>query len=850
MASPRPSTLSCLESWPTASFELSAAHQARLASVLLIKTSHGPSHRPSLPSPLKPLVDAALQAACCLALVAGVPQATAADAAPAASSGPTAAPVALRMLPIDITVNGAPVGSWVLLERGGILYAPTTAFEEWRVTRRPNAAPLTHNGEQWYALSSVPGFDAQLDFTNQSVDLKFQPQAFAATRLGQTAAERPALSPSALAGFVNYDLNYSRTAQQGVGTTQDLGALLELGVSNGWGVITSSYAARNLSSNDPLTPRSVRRLETTFTRDLPDKNITLRLGDSTTRGGSLGRSVYFGGFQLSRNFGLSPGFISQPLPVISGLSSAPSTVELYINDALRQTSQVPTGPFAIDNFPLLTGNGQARIVVRDSLGRETVLVQDFFSHAELLEQGLSDWSIEAGAVRKNLGTNNADYGQRFTSGLWRYGISKDLTIETRGEYGRSTQGAGVGLVRTLPLGILGQVGVAFSKDAASGRGRQYQAGLEYSSLRHGFSLRNDGASRGYRQIGQEDNSLAYQRQLSGSYTYSSENFGALGVGYARVNSYDQGPLTTYSANYSMRLGERSSLSFNVVHVNTSSTGTQPSTSLGVSLLIPLEQQLSISSSLSHRSGRTDAYVSASKGLSSDTGLGWRTLAGRRTGQNYAEGGLYYQGNKGSVTGDVSASSTQQTVRLGAQGGLVAIDGQLFTSRRVQDSFALVEVPGYANVGVGFQGNVLARTNEDGKALLPRLLAYQANSIRLDPSELPISAELDSIEQVVVPGNRSGVIVKFPVRTGRGALIKIIFDDGEPAPAGAEIELIGDKQEFFVARRGEAFITGLQSTNQIRLTWNDSRCTLTFVMPQGALDDISRVGPLTCTGIKR
>ena len=73
------------------------------------------------------------------------------------------------------------------------------------------------------------------------------------------------------------------------------------------------------------------------------------------------------------------------------------------------------------------------------------------------------------------------------------------------------------------------------------------------------------------------------------------------------------------------------------------------------------------------------------------------------------------------------------------------------------------MPGYANVGVGFQGNVLARTNEDGKALLPRLLAYQANSIRLDPSELPISAELDSIEQVVVPGNRSGVIVKFPVR---------------------------------------------------------------------------------------
>ena len=95
-----------------------------------------------------------------------------------------------------------------------------------------------------------------------------------------------------------------------------------------------------------------------------------------------------------------------------------------------------------------------------------------------------------------------------------------------------------------------------------------------------------------------------------------------------------------------------------------------------------------------------------------------------------------------------------------------------------------------------------------------------------------------------------MIVKFPVRSGRAALIKIIFDDGEPAPAGAQIELVGDKQEFFVARRGEAFITGLQSTNQIRLTFKDARCTLDVVLPPGALDDIARVGPLTCSGIKR
>ncbi|MDB5966766.1 MAG: fimbrial biosis outer rane usher protein [Polaromonas sp.] len=758
---------------------------------------------------------------------------------------------AQRLLPLEVSVNGAATGSWLLLERNGSLYAPADAFEEWRVSRRSDAEPISFQGQQWYSLSAVPGFEAQLNFSNQSVALKFLPKAFAATRLTQSVAERPPLTAPALGAFANYDFSLTRTQQRDSGSIQDLGALLEFGVSNAWGVLTSTYAARNLVSHDPLLPRNVRRLETTLTRDLPSENLTLRVGDSTTRSASWGRQVYFGGVQVSRNFGLSPGFISQPLPVLTGLSSAPSTVELYINDALRQTSQVPTGPFAIDNFPLLTGSGQARLVVRDALGRETVLVQDFFSRSELLEQELSDWSLEAGAVRKNLGLNNADYGQRFGSALWRYGVSKSLTVETRAELGQTTAGAGAGVVQALPFGMLGQASAAASRDDTSGNGMQWIVGLEKTSLRHGFTLRSESASRGYRQIGQEANSLAYQRQLSASYTYSSARFGAVGMGYARVNSYDQGSLTTVSANYTIRLGERSSLSFNAVHISGVAGRTVSGTSVGVSLLIPLEKQLTLSSSLSHRNGQTDGYVSASQGLSSDSGLGWRTLAGRRTGSNYAEGGLYYVGPKGTLTADVNASTAQQTVRLGAQGGLVGIDGQVFASRRIQESFALVEVPGYADVGVGFQGNILARTNKDGKALVPSLQPYQANSIRLDPSELPISAELDSIEQVVVPGNRNGVIVKFPVRSGRGALLKIVFDDGEPAPAGAEIELTGDKQEFYVARRGEAFVTGLQPSNQLRLKWEGASCTFTVDLPPASTqDDIARVGPLKCSGVKR
>lgn len=759
---------------------------------------------------------------------------------------PATAPI--RLVPLEVNVNRTPSGNWTLLERDGVLYAPADAFVEWRLTRNPQADALDYLGQAWYPLTSVAGFKSQMNFANQSIDLVFSPEAFAASRLGPQAPDQIQVTPAEPALFLNFDVNLTQTSNRGAASTRDSGVLGELGFSNRLGVLTSSFVLRNLLPT-ASQPASLVRLETRFSHDFPDSGLSLRLGDTATRPGSWGRSVYFGGVQIGRNFGLKPGFITQPLPVFSGVSSAPSTVELYINDALRQTSQVPTGPFAVDNMPLLTGSGQARIVVRDVLGRETVLVQDFFSSSELLEEGLTDWSLSAGAERRDLGAESASYGRGFVSGLWRRGLSKAVTLEADAEVSRHLQGGGLGIAAALPGGMLGQAAVAVSRGDTGGSGRKWLVGTERSSLRHGFSLRAEGASRDYGQLGQQDGALPYRRQWSGSYTYTSERFGSLGLGFALVDSYDRGPLKTYSANYAVKVGERSSLSLNVVKV-VDATGSASATSVGVNLLIPLEQQITVAANVSSRGRQAEGYISATQGLQSETGVAWRAIGGSRSREAYAEGGLSYQGTKGFVSADASVSPSQQSVRLGAQGGLVMIDGQLFATRRVDDSFALVEVPGYANVGVGFQSSILARTDKDGRALVPRLLAYQPNSLRLDPTELPISAELDSIEQIVVPAARSGVIVRFPVRSGRGALIRIVLDDGEPAPAGASIELVGDKQEFFVARRGEAFVTGLQATNTLRLKWHEDACTVAVDLPAGVPDDIARVGPLKCSGVRR
>src|SRR5690606_34488127 len=105
----------------------------------------------------------------------------------------------------------------------------------------------------------------------------------------------------------------------------------------------------------------------------------------------------------------------------------PSTVEVFIDNTRRLQQQVPPGPFVITSLPVITGAGDARIVVRDALGRETVSHSSFFASSDLLAPGLWDFSAEAGFARRFYGTQSHSYDNRFMgSATARYGLTDRL----------------------------------------------------------------------------------------------------------------------------------------------------------------------------------------------------------------------------------------------------------------------------------------------------------------------------------------------------------------------------------------------------------------------------------------
>jgi outer membrane usher protein len=758
-----------------------------------------------------------------------------------------AAPAADKLRPVDVRVNQVKHGAWTLLERAGVLYAPEDAIDEWRLTRAPGSAPVQSRGQLWYSLADVPGFTVRFNEFDQSLDLEFASTAFESSRLALPAVERERVSPVEPTVFLNYDLNAEHGATRGTGSQQNLGMLGELGLVTDMGLLTSSFVGRNVMTRGVAAVRpSWQRLETAFTRDFLDQNVTLRLGDVSSRTGLMGRSVYFGGIQLSRNFALQPGFISQPLPPIAGTSSAPSTVDLYVNNVLRQTSSVPTGPFTVDTLQMTSGAGQIRMVVRDVLGRESVIEQPFFVHPAMLEVGVADWSVEAGALRRNLGSGEASYEEKFAAGFHRRGLTKTLTAEARAGLSQPQQVASAAISQALsPWPVLLQAGLGASHSVL-GRGAVLITGLEYMAPAGGMQWRTERTTAAYRDLGQDTSVSMPRQQTTLSGHRGSPVWGSFGASAARTVGADGRALNAGNLSYSRRIGTWSWFSMHVTRL----TGTSQGRSVTMSLMTPLGPRHSVSAYASRQAQDTDGHVSVSGAPGSESPTSWRLLAGERARQSYLEGSVYRPGPHGTLTLAASATETQQNLRAGAQGAIVLVDGDGFATRRNSGSLALVEVPGYGGLSVAVSGQYEATTRASGRALLTQLTPYRNNQIRLNASELPLDAELDSIELQAVPRPRGAVKLRFPVRSGRAALVRVRLDDGQDVPPGAEVRVDGDATVFYVARRGEAFITGLQPGAAAELRWKAQSCRLALELPPPKADDITRVGPLTCTGVRR
>src|SRR5437773_1750215 len=663
----------------------------------------------------------------------GAPRAAAPSplASPALPVPPALQRVRELLLQVDVNRQRLDEPVLVLRREDGTLLIAGEDLDRWRL-RRPSTPPYEHEGRLFYPSSDLPSLKLSLDERTQTLTISADPQAFAGTVQAVTGQRYPPPVLPQPGGFFNYTLSGTR-----IQDTTTRNGLFEAGFFSQHGVFTSSVVAPELTRSQGWL-----RLDSTYAVDYPAELVSVRLGDTITRPGTWGRAVRIGGAQYGTNFSTQPGFIRSPVLQAAGSAVLPSTVDVFMNNALVQRSAVPPGPFSIQNIPVVTGSGEVRMVVRDLLGREQVITQPFYSSATLLKQGLADYSCEVGAIRNNFAVESNDYGQAVGAATYRRGITDYFTAEVRGEATRDLQAVG------------------FSSAVRAGK----VGNLSLTALR---------------------------------------SYGAAGA-------------TTVFATVTIPLGELTSGTVSFDRTRDGATG-----ATSENRTLAMQKGLPLGDGYGYRVQRRNEDLLGSYSL--QTGVGTYVLEASRPKEGPG------------------------AARVGITGGIGVVGGHPFFSRALTDSFGVVRVADYSNVRVLQDNQVVAQTDGQGYAVLPRLRSYDRNQVSIDHNDLPFDAILDRLRLDAVPYLRSGVLLEFPVHRVRAATLHVLLEDGTPLPSGALARFEGKDKQFPVALRGEAYLEGFEQANRIVFTWRGQSCTLEVPYPRSS-DPLPELGTFVCKGV--
>ena len=670
---------------------------------------------------------------------------------------------------------------------------------------------------------------------------------------------QPTASPGML---LNYNIYSSQTQNnaKNLSAFTELRAFSALGVLSSTALTTATYSTGNSNSNNDKDwdGRTVR-LDTNWSKSFPDKLLTVRAGDILTGALSWTRSTRLGGLQLGTNFDLQPYMATTPLPSFFGSATLPSAVELYVNGLKQYSGDVPIGPFELQTAPSFSGAGDAQLIVTDALGQSTTLEFSLYDAHRLLQPGLSDWSVELGAVRENYGNKSFDYGNNIAaSGTWRYGISNRFTAETHAEVTNGLSNAGIG--GTWLLGRAG--GVLFASLAGSEsqgqNGAQYSTSYTWNNSRFNIGASATGTKGTYRDVGSQYGSAPARRSEQISTGYSTQSLGSFGMSYNQVSLTDQETTQFASAYWSRSFGQRLSLSANLNQDLNDSANS--SASIGASF--SLDRNVSMNSSIQHTDERDVFVADISHSAPNSGGINWRAQArhiidnsldsnSSRSDSNDGLAELSYLGRYGRVQAGVSVNDDSYATYASGTGSLVMMGGGVFPTRQINSGFAVVSTDGIANVPVLLQNSPIGTTNSRGLLLVSPLNAYQSNKIGINPMDLPADLRIDKVNIEATPTDRAGTLVKFAITPVRSASIILIDSSNQPLPLGSQVRQLTNMAvpPTIIGFDGEVYLDTLDEHNVLEII-NPSGdiCTVSFdYQKQG--DEIPLLGPLNCQKVQ-
>jgi outer membrane usher protein len=181
--------------------------------------------------------------------------------------------------------------------------------------------------------------------------------------------------------------------------------------------------------------------------------------------------------------------------------------------------------------------------------------------------------------------------------------------------------------------------------------------------------------------------------------------------------------------------------------------------------------------------------------------------------------------------------------------LAYVGGSFFATRPVQESFAVIRVPGLGGIR-GYLNNLEAgTTNSSGNLFVPSLLSYYGNKLSIAPNDIPLNHNVGAVDRIIAPPYRGGTLVEFSVPriqriVGKSSVMK---NDREAVPAYGQLTLTapGKSYESPLGKEGEFYFENVPAgVYQALLEHEDLGCEFSLEVPQSA-DELVQLGTVRC-----
>ena len=589
-------------------------------------------------------------------------------------------------------------------------------------------------------------------------------------------------------------------------------------------------------------------------RDIPMIDGTLSLGELSSSG-EIFDSFPYRGLRIASNEMMLPKKERQFSPVIRGVANSDAQILIRQNGHVVHTLNVAAGPFELDNLPVFSNQGDLEVIIRESNGNERVMIVPYSSVPEMLYAGSYRYDLNIGQY----------YRRKMSSSL-----EKIPVVMATGKRGFSNYFTGYGgillsdgyfsnaLGAAVSLGTYGALAgdVTYSHATASRLNLDEDADGFAWRLRYEKTMLDTGTTinimnyryltgdyRSFSQVAGIERGLmipnysqySERDRFQASVTQNLQSFGSLTARYTQTNYRNDTDTHSWGLNYSRNFfGMTANLDFTRDYHRTYSQGMKAEERYMLTLSIPFSLLLNETAPISLRNTSADYSLTSTRhadgskshdqqvtvrGNSEDTKFSWsmtQTLGHKEDRDTNFR--LAYNADKFGADIGYGHNSWSNSYRAGLNGAFVVHSGGVTATRHVNDSIAIVSVPGVS--GVRLFNGIDNTTDMFGNTVLPYLNNYTRNEISLDAGTLPNGVILlNQGSQVVYPTQGSIMKVVFPARVGMDALF-YLKNDGTPVPFGAQVALKNEDGTLdqiatgFVGEEGRVYLSGLPKEGEL------------------------------------